>query len=385
MHLFPYWRLSGYYFFYFAFIGVFSPYFGLYLHSLRFSAWEIGLLMSQMLIMRLFGPMVWGWVSDRLGHRMIIIRFCSAFTLLGFTAFFWVQHLGGMLFAMAVLFFFWSATLPLVESLTFDHLHAGQNSYSRVRLWGSIGFILAVMGTGVLLDYFLPNSVLWICWIFLVGVFIVAVTLPESSPQSFSSLQKEQEQSFWDTLAQPKVKILIAACVAMSAAHGAFYVFYSIHLAEYGYSKMTIGYLWSLGVITEIIIFLMMNRLSQRFSLRAILLASFWTAILRFLLIGWCASSVMIMVFAQLMHGLTFASIHASAIAAIHAWFPSSSRGRGQALYSSLSFGAGGLIGVLISGLTWDVWGAAWTFTIGSGFAFCGLCLIIFGLPKNAA
>ena len=341
--------------------------------------------MSQMLIMRLFGPMVWGWVSDRLGHRMIIIRFCSAFTLLGFTAFFWVQHLGGMLFAMAVLFFFWSATLPLVESLTFDHLHAGQNSYSRVRLWGSIGFILAVMGTGVLLDYFLPNSVLWICWIFLVGVFIVAVTLPESSPQSFSSLQKEQEQSFWDTLAQPKVKILIAACVAMSAAHGAFYVFYSIHLAEYGYSKMTIGYLWSLGVITEIIIFLMMNRLSQRFSLRAILLASFWTAILRFLLIGWCASSVMIMVFAQLMHGLTFASIHASAIAAIHAWFPSSSRGRGQALYSSLSFGAGGLIGVLISGLTWDVWGAAWTFTIGSGFAFCGLCLIIFGLPKNAA
>jgi len=290
-----------------------------------------------------------------------------------------------MLFAMAVLFFFWSATLPLVESLTFDHLHSRQNSYSRIRLWGSIGFILAVMGTGILLDYFLPSSVLWVCWIFLVGVLIVAVTLPESPRQSLLSSQEEEEQSFWATITQPKVKVLIAACVAMSAAHGAFYVFYSIHLAEYGYSKMAIGYLWSLGVITEIAVFMMMNRLSQRFSLRIILLVSFWAAILRFLLIGWCASSVTIMVFASLMHGLTFASIHTAAIAAIYAWFPSSSRGRGQALYSSMSFGAGGLIGVLISGLAWDLWGAPWTFTIGSGFAFCGLCLIFFGLPKDAA
>jgi len=326
---------------------------------------------------------VWGWISDRLGRRVAVIRLGSACTLLGFTAFFWFQDLIGMLIAMAVLFFFWSATMPLVESLTFDHLHKGQNDYSRIRLWGSIGFIIAVMGTGIFLDYFLPSSVLWICWMFLAGVVGIAVTLPESPQSPLSPQEKEEEQSFRSILAQSKVKILIGACTAMSAAHGAFYVFYSIHLAEYGYSKMTIGCLWSLGVIAEIVVFMMMSRLSPRFSLRLILLASFGTAILRFLLIGWCAASLSVMVFAQLLHGLTFAAIHASAVAAIHAWFPGSSRGRGQALYASMSFGAGTLIGVLISGLTWDTWGAGWTYTIGSGFAFCGLCLIFFGLPED--
>nr|MBP8163156.1 MFS transporter [Propionivibrio sp.] len=74
MHHFPYWRLSAYYFFYFAFLGVFSPYFGLYLQSRSFSAWDIGLLMSQMQLMRLFGPYVWGALADRLGKRLFVIR-----------------------------------------------------------------------------------------------------------------------------------------------------------------------------------------------------------------------------------------------------------------------------------------------------------------------
>ncbi|MCL2345336.1 MAG: MFS transporter, partial [Desulfobulbus sp.] len=115
----PYWRLSGYYFFYFAFIGAFSPYFGLYLQSLNFSAWDIGLLMSQMQLMRMFGPNLWGWLADRYGQRMRIIRLASIIALAGFSAFFWLDRLPGMLLAMALLAFFWSAALPLVEMLTF--------------------------------------------------------------------------------------------------------------------------------------------------------------------------------------------------------------------------------------------------------------------------
>ena len=87
MHALPYWRLSGYYFFYFAFIGAFSPYFGLYLQSLNFSAWDIGLLMSQMQLMRLFGPNLWGWLADRFGQRVAIIRLAGAISLAGFSAF----------------------------------------------------------------------------------------------------------------------------------------------------------------------------------------------------------------------------------------------------------------------------------------------------------
>ncbi|HYO27868.1 MAG TPA: MFS transporter [Azonexus sp.] len=372
MHALPYWRLSGYYFFYFAFIGAFSPYFGLYLQSLNFSAWDIGLLMSQMQLMRLFGPNLWGWLADRFGRRLVIIRLAALAGLAGFTAFFWLDKLGGMLVAMAVIAFFWSAALPLVETLTFDHLREERGRYSRIRLWGSIGFIVAVLGTGAVLDVLPLNGLLWVCWGILAGILVLAVVLTDATtaPHPHDSLP------VGDILRQPRVRALLAACFAMSAAHGALYVFLSIHLASLGYSKAEVGGLWSLGVLAEIVVFMLMTRLNRRYSLRVLLLASFAAAILRFLLIGWGAESLAVMVLAQLMHGLTFGAYHASAIAAINLWFPGRAQGRGQALYSSISFGAGGLLGGLLSGWTWDGIGAGWTYTLASLFAVGGFWLV---------
>jgi len=372
MHALPYWRLSGYYFFYFAFIGAFSPYFGLYLQSLNFSAWDIGLLMSQMQLMRLFGPNLWGWLADRFGRRLVIIRLAALAGLAGFTAFFWLDKLGGMLVAMAVIAFFWSAALPLVETLTFDHLREERGRYSRIRLWGSIGFIVAVLGTGAVLDVLPLNGLLWVCWGILAGILVLAVVLTDATtaPHPHDSLP------VGDILRQPRVRALLAACFAMSAAHGALYVFLSIHLASLGYSKAEVGGLWSLGVLAEIVVFMLMTKLNRRYSLRVLLLASFAAAILRFLLIGWGAESLAVMVLAQLMHGLTFGAYHASAIAAINLWFPGRAQGRGQALYSSISFGAGGLLGGLLSGWTWDGIGAGWTYTLASLFAVGGFWLV---------
>ena len=176
----------------------------------------------------------------------------------------------------------------------------------------------------------------------------------------------------------------MAACFAMSAAHGAFYVFYSIHLDAHGYAKTEVGLLWSLGVLAEIVVFVFMARLARRFALRTILLACFAAAVVRFALMGWGVESLAIMVFVQLLHGLTFGAYHASAIAAVNQWFPGKTQGRGQALYSSLSFGAGGLLGALVSGRTWDWLGSGWTFTLGSVFALIGLLLIWRWVPAAA-
>ncbi|MFZ2268403.1 MAG: MFS transporter [Azonexus sp.] len=372
MHALPYWRLSGYYFFYFAFLGAFSPYFGLYLQSLSFSAWDIGLLMSQMQLMRMFGPYLWGWLADRFGHRLFIVRLAGLIALAGFTAFFWLDRLSGMLLAMAALAFFWSAALPLVETLTFDHLREDCGRYSRIRLWGSIGFIIAVMGTGAALDLVSPVVVLWVCWALLLGILGVALVLPEAAART----EARDALSIGRILRQPHVLALMAACFAMSAAHGGFYVFYSIHLSEHGYSKFEVGELWSLGVVAEIVVFMLMARLAKRFSLRAILLASFAAAVLRFLLMGWGVESPVVMILVQLLHGLTFGAYHAAAIGAVNLWFPGRAQGRGQALYSSLSFGAGGLLGALVSGRVWDDWGAGWAFSLGSLFALGGFLLV---------
>lgn len=372
MHALPYWRLSGYYFFYFAFIGAFSPYFGLYLQSLSFSAWDIGLLMSQMQLMRLFGPNFWGWIADRHGRRLEIIRLAALVGLAGFLAFFWFDRLPGMLAAMAVLAFFWSAALPLVEALTFDHLREEHGSYSRIRLWGSIGFIVAVLGTGALLDYAPPWGVLWVCAGVLAGILALAVTLPEAPAVAHEPVASPIRQ----VLGLAHVRAFMIACFAMSVAHGAYYVFYSIHLAAHGYSKTAVGVLWSLGVFAEIGVFMVMGRVARRYSLRRVMLVCFAAAVLRFLMIGWGVDSVAVMVLAQLLHGLTFGAYHASAIVAVNRWFPGRAQARGQALYSSLTFGAGGLLGALVSGWTWEWLGAGWSFSLGSLFALAGYGLI---------
>ncbi len=379
MHFLPYWRLSGYYFFYFAFIGAFSPYFGLYLQALNFSAWDIGLLMSQMQLMRVFGPNLWGWLADRSGRRVSIVRLAALLGLAGFSAFFWLDRLPGMLAAMAVLAFFWSAALPLVEALTFDHLRDEGVRYSRIRLWGSVGFIVAVLGAGAMLDRLPPVAVVWICWVILAGIVFFAFTLPEAPPQR----NVDGVESMRAILAGSRVRALLAACLAMSAAHGALYVFYSIHLADHGYSRTAVGLLWSVGVIAEIGLFLVMPRLLRLYSVEGLLAFSFAVAVLRFLIIGWGVDHAALAFVAQLMHGVTFGVFHAAAIAAIHRWFPGRAQGRGQALYSSLSFGAGGLIGGLLSGRLWDEYGAGWTFTLSAGFALAGLILVVAARPAQ--
>ena len=102
MHRIPYWRLSGFYFFYFAFIGVFLPYFGLYLQTLSFSAWDISVLMSQMQLMRLFGPYLWGTLADRFVSRVPIIRLAGLIALMASASFFHIRSFEAILVAMAV-------------------------------------------------------------------------------------------------------------------------------------------------------------------------------------------------------------------------------------------------------------------------------------------
>ncbi len=368
----PYWRLSGYYFFYFAFIGAFSPYFGLYLQSLSFSAWDIGLLMSQMQLMRLFGPYLWGTLADRAARRVPIVRLAAGVSLIGFAAFFFASDFVALLAAMAMMAFFWSAALPLVETLTFDHLREESARYSRIRLWGSVGFIVAVMGTGALLDHVPLFALLWVCLAMLAGILVFAMAVPEAPVHCVDG----EVTPVGEIARQPRVRALLASCFAMSAAHGALYVFYSIHLAEHGYGNTLIGSLWSLGVLAEIAVFMFMSRLMRRYDLRTILLASYAAAVLRFLMIGWGVESLAVIVAAQLLHGLTFGSHHAAAIAAVNRWFPGRSQARGQALYSSLSFGAGGLLGGLFSGWSWDALGSAVTYSASAAAALAGLVLV---------
>ena len=372
----PYWRLSGYYFFYFTFIGAYSPYFALYLRSLSFSAWDISLLMTQMQLMRLVGPFFWSSLVDRTGKRIAVIRLTGIVTFALFCIFFVVSRFGVVLAVMSCFAFFWVAALPLLETLTFDHLREKPERYSRIRLWGSVGFIAAVLGVGALLDRWPVDGVLWSCGFSLAMAGLCGLAVPEADvPHA-----PETHQPIGRVLRQPRVRALLAACFAMSAAHGAMNVFYTIFLIDHGYSKSAAGTLWTFGVLAEIVTFFFMAQLMRRFSLRQILLASLAAAVVRFVAIGQLVDHPVALVLTQLLHGLTFGAFHSAAVAAVNLWFPGNTRARGQALYSSVSFGAGGAAGGLASGWAWERLGGGEAFALGSLFAFIGLIILFLGV-----
>ena len=379
----PYWRLSAYYFFYFAFVGAFSPYFGLYLQSIGQGAGEIALLMSLMSVMRTLAPTLWGWLADGLRMRAPIVRASALLAGLGFSGFLLTVESWGLLLSMGVLSFFWSAALPLVETLTFAHLQRQSQTgrYGNIRVWGSIGFVLAVLALGYGLDGLPIRALLWIILAILGCILLCALSIPEIRPEHAPA----REGALGAVLRQPEVRGFLAACFCMSAAHGALYVFYSLHLVAHGYDKALVGWMWTLGVLAEIGVFMVMPQMLRRWSRRGVVLFTLWAAVLRFVLIGWYADSFAVLVFAQLLHGLTFGAYHASAIAEVNQRFVGPLQARGQALYGSVSFGAGGVLGGLISGYTWEPLGAAWTYSMSAAFALVGVGVLLRAWPRTPA
>jgi len=364
----PYWRLSGFYFFYFAFVGAFTPFWSLYLQSLEFNAFQIGVLMSLLQVSRIFAPNLWGWLADHTGKRVAVVQLAALLSLVFYLGVFAGESFGWMFAVMALMSLFWSASLPLVEAITLGHLGSSGEGYGRIRLWGSVGFIIAVIILGYVLDYAPVRILLWIVLGLKVGIFLLSRKIPECRLMPHST----DDHSVWRILRRPDVSMFLLACFLMAAAHGVYYTFYSIYLVENGYSKSSIGWLWALGVICEVLVFLWMPRLAARFGLWRILMASFALAALRFFTIGWGVEVIGLMIFAQTLHAASFGSYHAAAVALIHQIFRGRHQAKGQGLYTSVSFGLGGTLGGLFSGYTWDALGAGWSFTISAACAAAG-------------
>ena len=347
----PYWRLSSFYFFFFATLGALLPYWSLYLRSIGFSPVEVGALFAVMMATKIVAPNVWGWLGDRSGRRIGIVRLAAVAAALAFalvliySSFWWIA------FAIAAFSFFWNATLPQFEAVTLNHLGDHSYGYTRIRLWGSVGFIATVFVVGGTLDVMDISALPWIVLALMAAIACAALSVSETDGRS---RDEKQPASLWTVLKKPSVAALLAACFLMQASHGPYYVFFTIQMEDVGHSRQLIGALWSLGVLAEVALFLIMHRLAPRFGLRLLFLVSFIATAIRWLLLAFFADVLAVVVGSQLLHAATFGVYHAVAIQLIHRFFVSRHQGRGQALYSSLSFGAGGATGSLLSGYAWE-------------------------------
>nr|WP_207146326.1 MFS transporter [Chromatium okenii] len=379
MNAIPYWRLSAYYLFYFASLGALVPYWGLYLQAQGFDALAIGQLLALLSATKIIAPMVGGALVDHSGQRMPLVRYAAFGAAFTFGTVLIAHGFWQMTAAMLLFSFFWNASLPQVEAVTFNHLHLQPSRYALIRLWGSIGFIVIVALLGWRLRQDDVTIIpLWIFGLF-IGVWLSALFIPDSAPVE----NHQAPVSLRSLLTHPAVIAFFAACFLMQLSHGIYYAFYSIHLQEAGYSSVAIGALWALGVIAEVVIFLMVPRLLDHFGARHVLLWSLLFASGRWLLIGAFVEWLPIQIVAQLLHALSFGTFHAAAIHHVHHVFSGRTQGRGQALYNSLSFGAGGAAGSLIGGLLWTDAGAALTFGVGAAAAALGWVLVWRGMTHE--
>jgi len=364
----PYWRLSLFYLFYFAALGALVPYWGLYLESLGFDAVAIGELMAVLMLTKVIAPNVWGWLADHLGQHMSIVRWAALAALLVFLGMFRVEGFWPIALVMSLFSFFWHAALPQFEAVTLLYLGPEVRRYARVRLWGSVGFILAVLVLGELIDRFGPAAVLPTVFGTFLGIWLSSWRVQDPPEPAH---QREQG-SLKGLLRRPGILAFFAAVFLMQLSHGPYYTFYSIYLNDHGYAKHLIGALWALGVVAEIVLFLGMHRLLERYGGRTILVISLWLAALRWIVIGLFPDSLLLLGLAQLLHAASFGSFHGAAMHLVHGYFRGRHRGRGQGLYSSLAFGAGGALGSLLSGYAWDSLGAGWTYAAASASAALG-------------
>ena len=370
------WRLSRFYFFYYFFVGSFVPYWGIYLQSENFSPSSIGILLSLFQISRIVAPNFWGWLADHTGHRVKWIKLTSFLGLIGFIGVFWAKGFFWIFLVMSALSLFTSSTLPLAESLTLAHLATTDGHYSRIRLWGSIGFIVASLFLGYLIDLQGINILLWVLLITQAIIFFLSNTIPEAKEIH----HKKNDLSIWKIIKTPSVVALLIGCTLMVSAHGVLYNFYSIYLKEHGYSSATIGWLWAVGVICEIFIFMLMPKILRRYSLKTILLMSLFLGVIRFILIGASPDHFYLLLIAQMFHAATFGSFHAASIEVIAYFFKGRNQSRGQAIYNSVAYGIGGTIGGLGGGYLIQYLGGQLGFMIAAISPLIGFIVIWYGL-----
>jgi PPP family 3-phenylpropionic acid transporter len=367
----PYWRLSSFYFFYFASLGALIPYWSLYLKSLGYSAQSIGILMAIIPATKIFAPYLWGWLADHTRHPITIIRLANLLAVVVFAGVF-VDT--GFVWLMVVLFafsFFWNSSLPLFEAMTLNHLGDDEHKYSVVRLWGSLGFIMMVVLLGEFFDIAGIDHAPLVILVLLAGILLASFIVPERL-----SAHHEGQGHIVHVIRQPVVLAFLLVCFLMLMSHGPYYTFYSIYLESHGYSRGMIGLLWAVGVMAEVIVFLMMHRLLCTVTARQLLLVTFLLTALRWLLIGFFVDNLSVLFFAQLFHAFSFGVFHAVSISLVHRYFTGRHQGRGQALYASLSFGAGGAVGSLISGLLWDQIEHAYLFTLAAAVAIIAFLIV---------
>jgi len=363
-----------FFFCYYSFVGVFPPYVALFFAHRGIGAVEIGILMSLMQAMRIIGPNLWGWAADITQKRARVLQFTAIGAFAAFLSLFFGATFFQFALIMIVINLFTSAQGPLSDAIMLHEMQGDLTRYGQLRLWGSVGYIVMALAAGFFLDRFGMEWMPWIGLLILGLVFAVSLRIRDTS-----SIHPHREKaSILAVLRRREVMAFMISACFMLAAHAALYAFYSLYLDRLGYSSATIGLMWAVGALAEIVFFIYQAPIFKRLGLKTVMLGSLFFAVVRFVLIGMGAESLIILLIAQLLHAITFGAHHSASIITMQRWFAGPLQARGQAAFISASYGIGCTFGGLFLSFIWGGLGPQAVYLIAAGFALLALAAAVF-------
>lgn len=372
-------RLSSSYFFYFALLGLISPYLAIFLDGQGFSSRQVGEILAIMTATKIVAPSLWATFADKSARPLFIIRLGALLALVSFTLLYWFSHYWPITFCLALFTLFWTAILPQLEVHTLNSTKQSSKIYARVRLWGSLGFIALAILAGEAISRLGYQVFTSLGVIILVGLFISTLLL---TPKKGGALSKSREQA-----SEPIVNKLIdgrfisffIAGLLLQISFAPYYGFFALFLRDFYYSGVAIGLFISLGALAEIVAFIYMGLLFKRFSLNSLLVFSIAITSLRWFLMPLVADSALLLAINQLSHAASFAIYHSASMKFISTHFTKSQQSRGQGVYLGGVYGVGGAIGAYLTGLLWlGGEGATNAFIMAGTTALLGAVIMIF-------
>lgn len=366
---------------YFTHIGFFNPYLSLWLQHLGLGVFAIGALTAMQSATRLVAPFLWAWLSDHTGQRVRLMRLGALAAVVVACGLYVSQSLWWLSLVMVLMFIHTSPLMSLSEAAMAQRVSVGgqfdSQRYGRVRLWGSMGFLVTVFVAGAWFErHGMADFPHWTVAT-LVAVNLAVWWLPN---QPEAPAAQHMAGRLGPVMRQVPVRWFFAALFFHILAHTSIYVFLSLYLDGLGYSKTTIGALWALSVVAEVVWFYFQGRWMHRLAMGTWLWLASALTVARMAITAQAADVLWALALAQMMHACTFAAHHSACVQWISESFAGPLRARGQALYSVLGYGLTGVLGALGGGAISQAWGMEAVFQCAAVSALLGLlCAWQFG------
>ncbi|MBK1668481.1 3-phenylpropionate MFS transporter [Rhodovibrio sodomensis] len=343
----------------FVTLGVYLPFWPVFLESRELSGAEIGTVLALGTWMKTAINPLAGQLADRTGRRRTVLAALALTALVAGALFTQVAGFWAVLAVHLLLFPTFHATIPIGESQTMAAVAERGFDYGRLRLWGSLAFILGVLGVGDLLTRLDPDAVLYGVMAGLVLVVLAARGLPPvARPRDRTS-----RAPLSALLGQRRFLLFLAIGSLLQASHAVYYGFSAVHWQAAGLSPATVGWLWSEGVVAEVLLFAAGAALLARLGPVGLLALAAAAGVLRWGLLAW-TTELAPLIAVQALHAFTFGAAHLGAMHYIARSAPPGLQATAQGVYAGTSGG-------IVMGAT--MLGAGWLYDVTGGGAFLAM------------